>query len=78
MSVARSLGVPTLQTYGFELDPKHLSYADFTQIFKIYGFYVDFSWIFADLTLTLWISYHFKTHRVFFWIQNVQHKPLVF
>ena len=50
MSVARSLGVPTLQTYGFELDPKHLSYADFTQIFKIYGFYMDFSWIFADLT----------------------------
>jgi hypothetical protein len=43
MSVARSLGVPPLQTHGFELDPKHLSYADFTQIFKIQGFYVDFS-----------------------------------
>ena len=46
MNVARSLGVPTLQTRGFELDPKYLSYGDFTQIFKIQGLYVDFSWIF--------------------------------
>ena len=59
MSVARFLRVPTLQTCGFELDPKYLSYADFTQIFKIQGLYVDFSWILADLTLALPISFHF-------------------
>ena len=65
MIVARSLGVPTLQTRGFELDPKYLSYADFTQIFKIQGLYVDFSWILADLTLALPISCHFTIHRFF-------------
>ena len=47
MSVARFLRVPTLQTHGFELDPKYLSYVDFTQIFKIQGlcicvFFLDF------------------------------------
>ena len=31
-----------MQTRGFELNPKCLSYADFTQIFKIQAFHVDF------------------------------------
>ena len=57
--------MPTLQTRGFELDPKYLSYADFTQIFKIQGLYVDSSGILADLTLALPISCHFTIPRFF-------------